>query len=355
MDVMDLKEKIKLDNKIETILKNLNMKSIRSHEEYYSCGMPQGDNPNSTIVYKDSLYVDAHTRDIKDKNGISDIISLVSFVNQTYFSNSIQWVCKICGYDYYGKIEELPVSVKWMRDIMSLDNGGESEEDEYLKPIPEEILDYYGNYCNEMFFEDGISLETQTYFGLGYDLSSHRITIPIRDELGTLVGIKGRLYKKKIIPLLESKYLYLSKCAKTKVLFGLDKTYDSIKEKGLVYVFESEKAVMQMWSYGIFNCVAVGSHKLSKAQSKKLTHLGVDIIFCYDKGIGIIELENKVILDSKFWNNECRNFISGQKIGLMIDKHDILEEKESPSDNFNKFEKLEELIIYNTIRRDVNE
>lgn len=355
MDVLDLKDKIKIDNKISIILKELGMKGIKYHKEYYSCGMPDGDNLSSTIVYTDSLYVDAYTRDIKDKNGISDIVSLVCFVKKIYFSNAKKWICDVCGYEYYGKIEEVPLSVKWMRDIISLDGGEDAEENEVVKPINEDILKYYGKCCNKMFLDDGISLETQRDFEIGYDLSTHRITIPIRDELGTLVGVKGRLYKDIIIQSLEMKYLYLFRCAKSKILFGLDKTYNAIKNKGFVYVFESEKAVMQMWSAGIFNCVAVGSHNISKTQAKKLTHLGVDIIFCYDQEIGVKELENRIVLDKDFWKKEFRYFISGQQVGIMYDKDNILNKKESPSDDLEKFSKLKENIFYKKIRRDAND
>ena len=43
-----------------------------------------------------------------------------------------------------------------------------------------------------------ISYETQIEFEIGYDESTNRITIPIRDEISSLVGVKGRLLKEEI-------------------------------------------------------------------------------------------------------------------------------------------------------------
>lgn len=368
MDVQELKAKIIEDNKIHLILSELGMKHIKPHSEYYSCGMPDGDNKSSTIVYRDSLFVDAYTRDISDKNGCTDIVSLVSFVNDSFFSSSIKWICDICGYDYYGKKEEVPSGLKWMREISKLKNkSDQDEEDLRIRPIEEDILSYYKNVANSQFEKDGISISTQCEFEIGLDLETHRITIPIRDEIGTLVGIKGRLFGSENL-LSDMKYIYLFKCPKSKILFGLNKTYPYIKRKGFVYVFESEKAVLQMWSNGIKNCVAIGNHKISRRQSDILTKLGVDIIFCYDKEIGVntykdeddnikIKLSDKgsITLDRDFWEKQTRNFINGQKYGIMYDRYNILDDKESPSDNFDRFKSMQENIVYKTVERRNNE
>ncbi|KNB70206.1 hypothetical protein [Brevibacillus reuszeri] len=90
MDIQELKERIIIEEKIETILEELGMHSIRPHTDYFTCGMPSGDNKKSTVVYKNNLYVDAHTRSITDQYGVSDIISLVTYIRGTYFSESVK-------------------------------------------------------------------------------------------------------------------------------------------------------------------------------------------------------------------------------------------------------------------------
>ena len=67
-----------------------------------------------------------------------------------------------------------------------------SEELEDLKIYPEETLEPYAGKFNLQFIKDGISLETQEKFGVGYDEISNRITIPERSVSGELVGLMGR-------------------------------------------------------------------------------------------------------------------------------------------------------------------
>lgn len=336
MDIQELKQLITTEEKIELILQELNMHSIRDCGDYYSCGMPNGDNKNSTIIYKNSLNVEAYTRNIVDTYGNSDIISLVSFVNKMYFSESIKWLCNICGYDYYGKSEQIPELTKWIIE-MSKPLDGNDEYEENLKPLDEKVLRYFKKYSNEMFKRDGISSETMMEFEVGYDLLTHRITIPIRDELGTLVGVKGRLFKEKLEDW-EQKYIYLFPCSKSKILYGLDKTYGYIKKAGEVILCESEKGVLQLWSHGIRNAVAIGGHILSKTQVQKLTHLGVDIIFAYDEGV---EVGDDGEVDKNFYKKEFNKFLPQQSIYCVYDKNkNILNPKESPMDSMEKWEVL---------------
>ena len=63
-------------------------------------------------------------------------------------------------------------------------------------------------YVNDLFFKDNIDYGTQAKFEVGYDEQTNRITIPIRDEIGTLVGVKGRMFGKAQKDG-ELKYLYI--------------------------------------------------------------------------------------------------------------------------------------------------
>ena len=99
MKVSDIKDRIIYEEDTYKILSALSMRHIRETTEYFSCGMPDGDNQKSTIIYKDTLYVDAHTRNIKDNYGSSDIISLVLYIKKDmYFTSSLMWICKVCSF-----------------------------------------------------------------------------------------------------------------------------------------------------------------------------------------------------------------------------------------------------------------
>lgn len=313
------------------------MKSIKDKGSYFSCGMPDGDNLSSTVVYKDTLYVDAYTRDIKDEYGGSDIISLVMFIRKEYFSVAIKWICEVCEFDYYGRDYEKPSFISILDEIYSMNTSGLSnDEDIPLRPIGEKVLSYYPLVKSRMFKIDGISYEVQNEFEIGYDFMEDRITIPIRDEHGVLVGVKGRLNYKPLS--FENKYIYIEKCNKNAILYGLYKAYDEIKRLGIVYVAESEKSVLQAFSVGIRNVVAIGGKKLSSTQVKKLTHLGVEVCLCYDD---MANVKQDGTVDNDFFRRQKEMFIDSVKVTAIIDKNnDILGHKESPFDNLDMWDEL---------------
>lgn len=332
MNARELKEYIYENKRVEYILEEIGMRYIQQHNnyEYFSCCQPDGDNRKSTIVKNNEhLSVKAYTRDITDKYGSSDIISLICFIKNIYFSNALKYICDLLGLDYYSSLDnELPESIRFTKFIEEMSNGNDGYKEEKLKPISETVLTYYKPYVTDLFKNDGISYHTQQLFELGYDLDSHRITIPIRDEINNLVGVKGRLFKNKLEEW-EEKYIYLEPCAKSHILYGLNITMLFIKEKNECIVVESEKGVEQLWSMGIKNAVAIGGHELSNIQIEKLTRLGVPIVIAYDKDI----LEEHYIKESE-------KFIKETEIYYLYDKDNILEEKESPSDNKDKFLQL---------------
>ena len=125
-------------------------------------------------------------------------------------------------------------------------------------------MDAYDNKCNKRFQRDGISFETQRVFGLGFDVASQRITIPLYDELGRLIGVKGRINDSNVSDEVP-KYLYLHECAASKYLYGYYQNYQYLFANTVV-VGESEKMVMQAYSFGERNVVGIGSNSLSQKQ-----------------------------------------------------------------------------------------
>lgn len=148
----------------------------------------------------------------------------------------------------------------------------------------ESILDEYIKLPNERFQRDRISLETQMDFGIGYDPETDRITIPIRDQHGSLMGVKGRRnYETDNKE--DPKYLYLVPCQMSKTLFGYSNNYSDMYGK-TVMIFESEKSVLQCASYGYHNAVALGNNSLSEYQAKMILSLNPKrVIFMLDNNL----------------------------------------------------------------------
>ena len=338
MDIEILKEHILENNFIPTILEKLGCHHIRKKDGYFQCANPDGDNITAVCVYENTnLTTINYTRDISNgKNIHTDLISLVEFYKNETFPYAIKWICDVLDIDYYSTLDEdLPKSLqltKMLVEMQSVDTEAETEKP--LKPISEKILSYFKSYVNDMFNEDGVSYETQAEFEIGYDEFTNRITIPIRDDLGNLVGVKARYFHRQV-PEDEQKFMYIEKCARSQILYGLYKTINFIKKAQRVFVTEAEKGVQQLYDKWYFEAVATGGSKISKLQVDKLTRLCVPIILVFDKDIAKEELDDI-----------ASRFIDGTEVYALIDTIGILNEKESPTDNISKFEQLLEKCMY---------
>lgn len=208
----------------------------------------------------------------------TDIISYIIKEKHTDFRSVLSAIKRI-----------LNLSDDWRPQSRHLIFGGVYEHiihrtDSSPKTYDESILDEYLKVPNERFQRDNISLEAQMKFGIGYDVCTDRITIPIRDQHGSLMGIKGRRNHETDNEE-DPKYLYLVPCQMSKTLFGYSTNYSSMYG-GTVIVFESEKSVLQCASYGYHNAVALGSNSLSEYQAKMILSLNPQkVIFMLDSDL----------------------------------------------------------------------
>ena len=336
MDVRALKEYIFENQRIEELLTAIGCHHIRQKDGYYQCANKDGDNTSAICVYEcENLTTVNYTRQMINGTRGTDLIDLVCYNEKLNFAEGLRFTCETLGLSYYHDFDaEVPDSFKFLQMLDELSSDEATEEERPLVPIDNSILDYYKPYVNDLFYNDGIDYQTQVEFGIGYDCETNHITIPIYSEINDLVGIKGRVFKEKIDKG-ENKYIYLIRCNKSQLLFGLNKSYEYILKKGYVIVVESEKGVLQCWSQGLKNVVATGGSKISRHQIELLTRLGVKILLCYDKDIEQNELE--AIAD---------RFMDGVKVYAIIDKSNILFEKESPCDNAQKMQSLLKNDVY---------
>jgi DNA primase len=333
MDVQFVKEYIQNNNCIDLILEDLGCHSIKHHSHYITAGNPNGDNKQSITVYLDNLSVINYTRDLPSP---SDIFTLVQFFKEISFFQALKHVCNILGLDFYqNENEHIPKSLQITKELKSMMLGETYEDNTPIKPIDEKILSYYKTPCvNDFWLKDNVPYEMQVFWELGFDNATNRITIPIRDETGVLCGIKSRIFKEKLDPD-DLKFMYLESCPRNKILYGLFKSYPYLKRNNMVFCLEAEKAVHQLWSYGYRNAVATGGEKVSKCQIDKLSRLAVPICFAFDSDVS----EEKI-------QSIADQFINGIEVYAIFDRDNLLEEKESPSDDLAKWKKLIKNNIY---------
>lgn len=344
MDIQQLKEYICDNNYIEQILTSIGCHHIKNHGEYFQCANKTGDNPTA-IVVKNNQYLSCtnYTRQMIKENRKTDLLDLVCYTKEIDFFQAVKFISEEIGIDYYHDFnEDLPESLQITNLVLSMNTNEEIEEEKPVKPINEVILSYYYPHVNDLFYEDGINYTTQKEFEIGFDPISNRITIPIKSELGDLVGVKGRYFYREV-PDDECKYIYLEPCSKSKIIYGLHKTLPYIKKLGKIYIGEAEKAVMQGWSYGDCNFGSIGGKKISSSQAYILMRLGVDICFVFDKDVTFDEIKTNAEM-----------FPEGVNISYIWDKSNILSEKESPTDNYEKWQYLKKNCEFKYERDDVS-
>lgn len=347
MQVGEIKEHLLNNGLVEDVLSALGCGHVRNHGEYISASNPDGDNKQAIITYlNDNLTCVNYTRSIASTKRATDIFDLIAYFQQCTFPEALKWVCDIAGLDFYSEPEDVPESLQIIKLLKAMSTNDEEDAAETLRPIPEKVLDYYLPVGNVLFQDDQISLDTQREFEIGFDPQTNSVTIPIRDELGTLIAVKARRFKYTPSTPIErrrfpdelqedeSKYFFLEPGAKSQVLYGLYKNSKAIQHQGVVFVGESEKFTLQLYEMGYYG-VSTGGSKISKRQIEMLTRLGVKIILCYDKDITEEELIN--IADG---------FMQSIDVYAIIDKDNILNDKESPSDDPAKWSHLVKNNVY---------
>ena len=342
MDVQSLKEYILDNDKLPEILQEIGCHSIHNHGGYITCGNKTGDNKSAIVIYiNENLTVVNYTRSMTNNKRTTDIFDLICYNEDCSFPEALKFCCNLFGLDYYQEPEDIPESLQILKMLQQMATEEGVNDDAPLKPINEKILSYYFPYGNKLWEDDGISLSTQRLFEVAFDPMTNSIVIPIRDEQGSLVGIKARRMEYDPDSGL-SKYFFLEPCSKSRVSYGLFQNIKLIQLTGVVWVGESEKFVQQLYDMGYYG-VSTGGTKISKAQVEMLTRLNAKIVFCYDEDVD--EEQLKGISDM---------FLDGIPVYAIIDKEHILENKESPSDNPKKFQYLIKNNIYN-LREDNDE
>lgn len=311
-DIITILEKLGLDN----ITYNQNKNEIR-------CAREAGRNPSAVLIDTDTLFYKCFSTGDK-----GSVISLVMDRQNMSFRTALEWVGNVLGLpgsNGYDAETKLPFG-GFYRNITKRHKDSEAQ----LKILPEEILGNYVELPNIMFYKDGIDLDSQIKFQVGYDIESGRITIPQRDIYGNLIGVMGRLnssicdYSERWLPIIA--------CPRSLTLFGYSNNIRKIENSGICVLVESEKSVMQMDSMGLNIGLATCTNTVSDAQARiiKGNNASLDrIIIAFDEGLDeelLMKAANKLRMKNKYYK---------YKVGYIYDKeHELLPlgSKCSPTD-----------------------
>ena len=270
-----------LDNpeKLEELLEYFNFYNIHIHQSYISFGRAIDSSKKSIAIRlekNDYLYVSDYARNINQ-----DLFTYISEQRLVDFKDIIAVVRKIL------KIDDFSIFRKPQGIFGGFYEKIRKKNEYTCRTYDESILNKYVALANMRFIRDNITIDAQQFFNIRYDVESQGIVIPIYNQVGELMGVKVRCNYD--VGDGEMKYYYLIPCQMSQTLYGYSQNYNYLVNN-VIYIFESEKSVMQCYSYGIRNCVALGSGSISRKQVQMLLELNPQkIIFMHDVGF---DLEN---------------------------------------------------------------
>lgn len=279
----------------------------------------EGRNPTSMVLNLDTLSFHCFSTNSK-----GNLYTLIMQRKDMNFPNALKWAADYAGLDKeeYDIDIQLPFGGFFQGLVREI-----SEPEFSMKTYDKSELDEYKGFYNTMFLKDGISFESQEKFDIGYDALSNRVTIPIYSLDNKLIGIMGR-YNGKCEK--EERWLPIIPCSRSLAIYGFNENYQSIQEKGMAVIFESEKSVMQCHSFGCNIALATSGCHISDTQAKHIKSLFLPkIILAYDEGLSeedIIAEAEKLKMDNQIYKNQ---------VGYIYDReHKYLPEgsKASPSD-----------------------
>jgi DNA primase len=191
--------------------------------------------------------------------------------------------------------------------------------------LPEHILGTY-EFCPTNLLDSGFHKDTLRHFDIGFDLMNARITYPLRDHLGRLVGISGRtvvgapirykIYKREVgIP----KYAI----HKQRILWNYD-TLAVASNMGhppdSVILLEGFKAVMWLYQHGWPGGVCGLGTAVSDEQVELLARLTDTLFVFFDNdlpGISATHRASKKL--KKYFRLRFANYPEENGVGLSPD------------------------------------
>lgn len=161
------------------------------------------------------------------------------------------------------------------------------------EPLDESFLGLF-DLCPNLLLEEGYDQELLRRFDVGFDVKHNRITFPLRDKAGKLIGISGR----SVLPNAKPRYkvydweykdfnLPERRTDKRAILWNVHNIYtqfhfETDPGQRFVVVNEGFKAVMRVAQAGIPQVVGLLGSYMSNEQQWMLERLGCPILLMLD-------------------------------------------------------------------------
>ena len=292
-------------------------------KEEIRCALPDGETPTSvSVILNDYLNVMVFSRGEYDSYKDKDIITFTKYILRCNFENAIKFLCSIIDIEFNGEFieyKELPI-IKVIEERKRRDVIDEPIVHDFLNPT---FLRMFNKQYVQEWEDEGIDRVVQDKYNIHIDTKDMRYIIPIYDENGNLVTVKGRTYMPNYDDLGIPKYWYYKRLGvgKNDILYGLNFNKPNITKQKEVILFEGEKSVMKADGYGYNWAVSVGKNGINPNLVKKILSLHCDVVIAFDKDV----MRNKVL-------KEARKLTMFTNVSIVIDYDNLLAGKDSPVD-----------------------
>lgn len=340
MNAEQLKEWLKEDlERIEKLLELSGCQHIwRTGGEIRST-TPDGTNATAVSVNTDTLY--CHIYRSKAPFG-GDILSLIQHFRKENFGQTVKYIKSVfglsSGYSKVEKVDPLAVFKKIRRKNRIITDISELE----IEKFGMEKLSDYILMPHISLFHEGITLQTQEIFKVGYSPTTDRIIFPhfSYDDINAVVGITGRTLRSKeeIEEFQIPKYFnFIKGYKKMYNLYGFSHSAPNLEESKMLVIFEAEKSVQKQWSMtrnkGYSS--SVGGHELSDIQVQIIlqnTPHDTEIVIAFDKDVMMMKDEDGKDIGEQYLIDTCNKIAKYRKVSYIFDTYNILGEKDSPVD-----------------------
>lgn len=215
-------------------------------------------------------------------------------------SDSIEYIKQKFGLSFSEAIERLATNHGIPLEYDNIDPEAVAEEARKRRKIIDELTEKQEEFkgylrdpraerIRSILQDRGIEPSTCRHFGIGYSpggFFSDRITVPIHDHRGTLVGFTGRSTRDEVKP----KYKNSENSDifdKSKLVFNEHRALEAIREVDSVLFVEGHFDVIALWQHGIKNVVAMqGTAAPSESVINRIARRTKRFILCYDGDAG---------------------------------------------------------------------
>ncbi len=179
-------------------------------------------------------------------------------------------------------------------------------------------------YLESEIVESGLAIKRNDGSGI-YDRFRSRITFPIFDLNGQVVGFTGRIFSSESAPVSageidQAKYINTPQTRiydKSKILYGLNKAKLEIKQADLCVLVEGNMDALMSYQAGVKNVVASSGTALTPNHLSLLHRYTTNLGFCFDtdqagdratrRGIGLALSQNFNIKVVEINDKECKD------------------------------------------------